>query len=132
VLTAEDLESIPLLAPLSSQLRAALACRFEVDQYGPGQPIVEQGESGHTFFVLAEGRAAVTQDDRQLGYLEAGDHFGEMAILGGDGWRNATVTAVTPVVVWALFGTSFRALQESEPEVAARLRSAMQERDADT
>jgi CRP-like cAMP-binding protein len=126
--TAADLAAIPLLAQLTPEAREALAPCFEVEQYTPGQRIVTQGDSGYDFFVVSEGRAAVTHSDRQLGYLEPGDYFGEMAIMGGDGRRTATVTAVSPVVAWTLFGISFRNLQISEPGVAEELERAMQQR----
>ena len=53
--------------------------------------------------------------------------FGEIAILG-EGRRTATVTATEPVVVWTMFGTLFRDLQATRPDVAAALEAAMAER----
>ncbi len=126
--TADDLAAIPLFAGLSKSSRAKLAPLFEVQDYGPGRPLVTEGDSGYTFYVVVEGRAVTTQGDKHLGYLESGDYFGEIAILGDEGRRTATVTAVTPVVAWLMFGASFRTLQHSEPTIAAALQDEMSRR----
>ena len=125
--TADDLTQVPLLAKLSDDDRAALAQRFEVEERSPGSRLVTQGTCGYAFYVLAEGQAVVEQDGRTLRELGPGDHFGEYAIIG-EGRRTATVTALTPVTVWALFGTEFRQLESSRPDLADELRRAMDER----
>jgi len=53
--------------------------------------------------------------------------FGEIAILG-EGRPSATVTATEPAVVWTMFGTLFRDLQATRPDVAAALEAVMAER----
>jgi CRP-like cAMP-binding protein len=128
--TADDLTRVPLLAKLSDDDRAALAPRFEIEERSPGSRLVTQGTAGYAFYVLADGRAAVEADGRTLRELGPGDHFGEYAIIG-EGRRTATVTALTPVTVWALFGTEFRQLESSRPDLADELRRAMDERLAD-
>jgi CRP-like cAMP-binding protein len=127
----DDLASIPLFKQLTPTARAALAARIEVAEFTPGQRLVSQGDSGYSFFVVAHGRAAVTQDDHQLRYLDTGDYFGEVAILDGVGRRTATVTAVTNVVAWVMFGTALTSLQEGDPTVAAQLQQVMDERRSD-
>jgi len=47
-----------------------------------------------------------------------GDFFGEIAILGG-GRRTASVTVTEPVTAWKMFGTAFREMQQTRPDVAA-------------
>jgi CRP-like cAMP-binding protein len=126
--TGDDLATIPLFADLDDASRVKLAGLFEVQEYGPGKQLVTEGDSGYTFYVIAEGRVATTQGDKHLGYLEAGDFFGEIAIMGEEGRRTATVTAVTPVVAWLMFGASFRTLQLKEPHVSASLQTAMSRR----
>jgi CRP-like cAMP-binding protein len=124
---ADDLTHVPLLADLPEGDRAALAASFEVEEHPAGEHVVTQGRSGYAFYVLADGRAMVEQGGRPLREIGPGEHFGEFAILG-DGRRTATVTALTPVVVWALFGTVFRSLETSRPDLADALRQAMAER----
>ena len=125
--TADQLNFVPLLAGLSDQDRAALAARFEVDEFPPGKDIVTEGRTGYAFYVVAEGQVQIAQDGVPLRVLGPGEHFGEIAILG-EGRRTATATAVTRVSTWTLFGTEFRSMQIGQPAVAARLVQAMQDR----
>ena len=53
--------------------------------------------------------------------------FGEMAFFG-DGRRNADVVAETAGRVLVMFGTRFREMQASMPEVAAQLRDLVGKR----
>ncbi len=58
---------------------------------------------GDEFMILLEGQAVVTQGGRQIATLGRGDLVGEMALLQdqGRGRRNATVTALTDIVLYA-------------------------------
>jgi CRP-like cAMP-binding protein len=125
--TAEDLGKIPLLAGLSDAARAVLAQRFEVEEYPAGAAIVTEGRAGYAFYIIAEGLAGVLHEGRHLREMGPGDYFGEISIMG-EGRRTASVVAATPLVAWVLFGTSFRELQVSEPEVAEELQRVMTER----
>jgi voltage-gated potassium channel len=118
--TVDALAAVPLFQDLSPDDLAALAQKFEVEQHRAGTALVTEGRSGYAFYVLAEGRASVSEGDQQVRELGPGAHFGEMAIIG-DGRRTATVRALTDVTVWVLFGTAFRVLQTTRPEVAALL-----------
>ncbi len=81
--------------------------------------------------MIAQGNAVVSADGDELATLGPGDFFGEVAILGG-GRRSATVTTTSPATLLVMFGTEFRRLQEAQPEVAARLETAMAERVSDS
>jgi CRP-like cAMP-binding protein len=50
-----------------------------------------------------------------------------MALLGG-GRRTASVTTTTPTTVYVMFGTEFRRLEQSHPEVVAQIKALMRER----
>jgi CRP-like cAMP-binding protein len=121
--TGEELAAIPLFASMSDDARQRLARFLEVEHHHAGHQILRQGQSGYAFYVLAEGSVEVTRDGTVLRRLEAGDYFGELAILGG-GRRTAAVTALEEVEVWALFGADFRELAASEPDVADALVNA--------
>jgi CRP-like cAMP-binding protein len=118
--TPEALAAVPLFHGLPPDDLTALAQQFEVEQHRAGKALVTEGRAGYAFYVLAEGTASVSEGDPVLRELGPGAHFGEMAIIG-DGRRTATVRAVTDVTVWVLFGTAFRVLQATRPEVAALL-----------
>jgi CRP/FNR family cyclic AMP-dependent transcriptional regulator len=65
--------------------------------YGPGEVIIRQGEGGDCVFVVQEGRVEVILEcangEVRLAVLEAGEFFGEMAVLEGQ-VRMATVRAL--------------------------------------
>ena len=46
----------------------------------------------------------------------------------GDGRRSATVVSDGPSVLWVMFGTRYRSLQMSHPEVAESIRSTAEAR----
>ena len=63
-----------------------------------GSVVFQQGQAGEAFYIVQSGRLRVIKQDANgnsttVGYLYAGDHFGEGALLSGQGHR-ATVRAV--------------------------------------
>ena len=125
--TAADLERIPLFASLSESDREQLAESFEVKSATAETQLIDEGTGGYSFFALAEGRARVTANDSEIATLSPGDCFGEMALLGS-GRRTASVTTTTPATLYVMFGTEFRRLEQSHPEVVAQIKALMRER----
>ncbi|HEX7952223.1 MAG TPA: cyclic nucleotide-binding domain-containing protein, partial [Burkholderiales bacterium] len=69
-------------------------------RYGPGSPVVKEGEVGTGFFVLATGEVKITKQGKLLNILRTGECFGEMAYLGKRAFeRTASVTAVNDITV---------------------------------
>jgi voltage-gated potassium channel len=124
---AADLAAVPLFASLSDSDRTQLAVWFDATEASEGVRLTGEGAAGYSFFVLADGRAAVTFDGAEVATLGPGDFFGEIAIMG-NGRRSATVTTTTPATLFVMFGTEFRQLQQTQPEIAARIEAAMTER----
>jgi CRP-like cAMP-binding protein len=77
---------------------------------------------------LADGSARVTADGDEIATLGPGDCFGEMALLGNSGRRTASVTTTAPTTVYVMFGDEFRRLEQTHPEVVARIKELMRER----
>lgn len=120
----EDLAGIPLFESLEPADREAVAPWFELQEISSGVKLTGEGASGYSFFVLLDGSATVSVDGTEVRTLEAGDFFGELAILG-DGRRTATVTTAAPCRVLVLFGTEFRRLEQEYPELAAQIESGL-------
>jgi len=125
--TAADLGRIPLFASLSESQLEELTEWFEVKSAVAETRLIDEGTGGYSFFALADGQARVTTDDNEIATLNPGDCFGEMALLGG-GRRTASVTTTTPTTVYVMFGTEFRRLEQSHPEIVAQIKALMRER----
>ena len=124
---AAELAAIPLFSSLEEADLREVGGWFEEQSAGEGVPLTGEGSVGYKFFVLRDGSASVSADGVDLAELGPGDFFGEMALLGS-GRRTATVTTTSPVKLLVMFGTEFRRMQETHPEVTARLEEAMRNR----
>ena len=122
-----EVAAIPVFSGLTPEQAEAISRKLEIRAADPGERIVVEGSPGYFFLVLHEGTAAVTRGGEKIAELEPGDHFGEIAILGG-GKRTATVTATTPCTLFVMFGTDFRLFEQEAPEAAAQIRRTMQAR----
>jgi serine/threonine protein kinase len=62
--------------------------------------LIQEGDIGSSFFILADGNVEVRKQDKLLTVLKAGECFGEMAYLGKHKFqRSASVVANSDVVV---------------------------------
>jgi hypothetical protein len=102
------LTSIPIFSLLPGPSLDHLAGRLVPVQLDAGSVIVREGDEGDRFYIVAEGTVDVTTADGRGSTLEAGDHFGEIALIR-ESPRTATVTAATPVVLYALDRDDFLA-----------------------
>jgi CRP-like cAMP-binding protein len=123
----ERLALVSLFSGLSDHERAQLASWMDVEAFNPGRRLTEEGAFDYAFFVLEQGRVRVEQGGEMVASLGPGDVFGEMAFFG-DGRRNSDVIAETPGSVLVMFGTRFREMQASMPEVAAMLQDLVSAR----
>ena len=75
-----------------------------------GEVIVRQGEIGHTFYLISQGKCACRRDDTQevVSELSAGDSFGEGALMEESGERAVSVLSTSPCVLYALPQGVFR------------------------
>ena len=122
------LSAIPIFTPLPSFSLEHLAGRLVPLRLEPGTVVVREGDAGDRFYIVAEGEVDVTEGGKPLSTLQAGDYFGEIALLR-DMPRTATVAARTPAVLYALDREDFLAAvtshapseQAAEEVVSARL-----------
>jgi CRP/FNR family transcriptional regulator, cyclic AMP receptor protein len=123
----ERLKAIPLFAGLNRKERRALAPRADEVELEQGRVIVREGEWAYEFFAIEEGTAEVRRGDQLLAELGPGDFFGEMGLVG-DTRRNANVIASSPLKVVVMTAQAFRQTSRELPEVAAKIRAAIEER----
>ena len=85
-----------------------------------GQTLFREGETGADMYILESGTVEISRGGSVLATLEAGDFFGEMAILE-DQPRFATATARTDVRVLRIERASFADLLRANVEIAIRI-----------
>jgi len=121
------LKQSPLFAGLNRKERQALAPRTDDIELEQGRVIVREGEWPYEFFAIEQGTVEVRRGDQLLAELGPGDFFGEMGLVS-DTRRNASVVASSPVTVIVMTAQAFRATSREMPEVAAKIRAAIEER----
>ena len=93
----EMLRDIDVFRSLEPSEIETLAGRLRRLPYGPGEPIIRQGESGDSLYLLQSGKVRILvshngKGPKQVAVLGPGDFFGEMSLFTGEA-RTATVIA---------------------------------------
>jgi CRP/FNR family cyclic AMP-dependent transcriptional regulator len=115
--SVDTLEQVPLLEELTKRDRQRLARSMRERTFASGQQIVVEGRSGVGFFIILEGKAAVTVGDKLVQVLGPGDYFGEMALLDG-GARTATITSDGELRCATMTSWAFKSFVVDNPKVA--------------
>jgi small-conductance mechanosensitive channel len=126
---AEDLLSrIDFIGALRVEDRKLLAERARYLEYGPGQSVVRQGESGDTFYLVARGELSVRiEGDKEVARLERGAFFGEMSLLTGEP-RSATVVAMSEAGLLEVDRDAFSRVFAANPDVGKELATVIARR----
>ncbi len=106
---------------------ARLAREAHDRTFPAGAVLTTEEQSGESFGVIVEGRAAVSIHGRPVGILGPGDYFGEMALIDHS-YRSATVTAETDLRCLLFVAWVFRPFAMEHPETAWALLEAMVQR----
>jgi CRP/FNR family transcriptional regulator, cyclic AMP receptor protein len=122
------LGDVPLFRGLS---RRHLKRLGRIRRFASRAAIVRAGDAGASFYVLLDGSARVVTAKGRPRRLQAGDSFGEMALLD-ESPRSADVVAESEVLAMTISRAAFARLLKSEPAIArallrtlaARLRAA--------
>ena len=115
---------VPLFADLSRREVEKIARLFKERRFSEGETVVREGSGGAAFFLIDSGEATVSVRGNDRGKLEAGDYFGEIALID-EGARSATVTATTALVCWGLTFWDFRPLVEANAAIGWKLLQSM-------
>jgi putative ABC transport system ATP-binding protein len=109
----EFLRTIDLFRHLTPTELTHVAEKMKKRRFAPDDVIIRQGDIGEEFFLIGQGTVKVVRrvrpedDDRHVATLEAGNFFGERALMGGEP-RNATVVAASEAEIYALDKEAFR------------------------
>jgi CRP-like cAMP-binding protein len=105
-----------VFAETPGEALAAVAALLEEVHLGADETIFEAGDLGDCMYVIVKGRVRVHDQGRTLNHLDAGEIFGEMALLDPEP-RMASVTAVANTHLLRLDQEPFYELLEDRPEV---------------
>jgi putative ABC transport system ATP-binding protein len=122
------LRKCPLFKELSPSDLTDIAQKMQRADFAAGERIVQQGDAGDKFYVIAEGQTQIIIESetgtRSAAVLGEGSYFGEVALLR-DQPRNATVLADTVVVSYTLskpdFLAAVKAHKSFEEQLAGHL-----------
>jgi len=92
-----------------------------------GFVLTKEGTPGLQCFVIADGTASVTIGGRKVNEVGPGECVGELALLDG-GPRTATVTAESPMNVYALSVSEFRSLLRVSPSILGKIATSLARR----
>lgn len=121
------LKRVPLFSHCSHKELAQISHLTDELHLPAGRKLTWEGDYGHEFLVLVEGKAEVRHGDDVVATLGSGDFFGEIALVT-DEPRTATVVATSAVHVLVIGEREFRRLLRESPDVNASVEKAMVER----
>lgn len=117
---AKMLRSVPLFARCqgaSIELIERLTDEVDVPD---GYTLMRQGDLGHEFFLIIDGRVRVERDGQHLATLGPGDYVGEIALIE-EGRRTATATAEGPTKLLVIDHRGFNSLMDASSEIRAAI-----------
>jgi CRP/FNR family cyclic AMP-dependent transcriptional regulator len=123
----EALKRAPLFDGLSRKELTQLAHVSEDMEIPAGTALCKEGEIGHEFFVIIDGKVEVTRNGRKVANRGSGEFVGEIALLEQTP-RTATVTAKTPLRVFVLTNKGFRSLLDESQSVERKVLRALARR----
>lgn len=118
--TARALAKVPLFAGCSDPDLRDIAGLAHLLSFEDGTTIVPEGEEGLGFYLILSGEASVVQGGREINRVNAGQFFGEIALLEGTP-RTASVVAVGTTVCLGILRSDFRPLLVRQPRIALRI-----------
>jgi len=132
----EMLRGVDLFSVLSEDELTEVAQRLQYAPFARGDVITKQGNVAHWLYIVAFGEVEARYEpagggrSQAIATLRAGQFFGEMALLTGEG-RSATVVAKTDVECYRLDRESCQGLLLSRPEIAEGISKIISKRRPD-
>jgi ATP-binding cassette subfamily B protein len=129
---AQRLKAIPLLESLDEAALARLSKLFATERFAAGRKVFAEGHPGDKFYVIVRGSVVATTttadgQELQLGVIQDGDYFGEIALLE-DTQRTATIRTRSECLFLTLQREHFLRLLGEMPRVRAAFERVARER----
>ncbi|HEY3666053.1 MAG TPA: cyclic nucleotide-binding domain-containing protein [Polyangiaceae bacterium] len=119
-LKRDILARMPLFRPLNDREILRVLQVTDVVDYGNGETIISEGDKGEELFIVLSGHAKVQRNGAELATLNAGDHFGEMALVRSQP-RSATVVSDGKSELMLIRRTEFFEILRKEHQLAVKL-----------
>lgn len=131
-ISVERLAQISLFSGLGSEILTIIAESFASQTAHAGELLVQQGDVGDRFFMIARGmvevyRVGESGSEQSLAILSDGDSFGEIALLA-ERPRTANVRAMLETTLLSLSKAQLDRLIEQAPSLGTRMRVTAIER----
>jgi len=122
------LKPLPFLAGLGDDVLKTVARRLTPVEKRQGEFIVERGQASQALFIVESGRVHLlsSEEGGDFSELQAGETFGEMALLTGKPHTHSA-QAASDVILWALPAVEFNALAEKHPALRLSLSNILHE-----
>jgi CRP-like cAMP-binding protein len=124
--TDELLAKVPLFEGLSDKELAEISNLGVRLTVRAGRELTHQGARGQEFIIVLDGSVDVLIDGEVVASPEAGQCYGEIALLS-DRPRTATVVARTDVTADVIGRLEFAEMLQRQPAIKDRLEKAMAE-----
>ncbi len=126
------LNNVPLFEALTAEDRQKIAEEAIIQEFGSGEPIVHQNETGDSLYIILSGACDVQLEKigggtKKVATIKEGDFFGEMSLLTGE-VRKATVKAMEYATVARVDKALFSTFLASNPKVCEKLGTIMAQR----
>ncbi len=138
-MNVEELKSIAVLRAMDADALTRLAPALEEKSYGDGELVFAEGDPGDSMYLILEGQVRIEKragtviagtvskpgsENKTLTVLEAGDYFGEMALMDQKP-RSASAAVSGNARVLRLSKAAFDHFEESGSAVATSVLFAM-------
>jgi CRP-like cAMP-binding protein len=123
----DKLAEVPLFSACSRKDLQRIAKASDEVEVKAGRTLVDQGKTGHEFFLILDGTATVRANNRKVASLGPGQYFGELSLLSREP-RDASVVADTDMKLLILGQREFTGLLDSIPGLASKILAIMARR----
>jgi CRP-like cAMP-binding protein len=120
---ADVLAGFPLFSGIAKRRLRALARHGTLEEYGPGDIVLQKGDPGDSLYVVLSGSAKVRGKPAARA-LRTGDYFGELGLLNGVP-RSATIVASGHLHVMKLPRTAFLRIAQHEPSISLTMANGL-------
>ena len=128
---AATLKRTPIFARLSKSELSLIENLVYIRNYNEDEIIFVEGEPGAGMYIIESGTVRIclganTDEKNELAKLEAGDFFGELALID-DAPRSATAVAITPCRLIGFFRTDLLSLINRAPRIGVKIQRSILE-----